>query len=248
MCYNEPETNHRLNQWVCEGDSEVDFKNMLLLGLAIIIVSYLLGSIPFGYLVTRLTTGKNILEIGWRKTSGSNVIRNVGVWQGFLSGICDVFKGSLGVWVAQHLGLSTQIQALCGVAAVTGHNWSCFIRFAGGRGIGTFIGALLVLSPKILLFSLIPFALLALVWNAAIGTILFLITAIVLSVSAGQTTTAGLLPLLSLLPIFIKRLSPISELSFKKKYLIRNRLILDNDQFCLEPRLKSLLKRQKPGL
>jgi len=209
----------------------------------LIILAYLLGSIPFGYLVTRWSCGKNILEIGWRKTSGSNVFRNVGKWQGFLTGIGDVLKGFLAVYLAQNFGASLQVQALCGVAAVTGHNWSCFLKFAGGRGIGTFIGAFLALSPGILGYSLIPLILLALIWNASIGTIFFLITSLSLSIYFHQFETIGILTLVSLLPIFIKRLSPIGELSSEKKELIRNRLIFDNDQACLDLRIKRVLKR-----
>ena len=214
----------------------------LVFGLAII-VSYLLGSLPFGYIITILSTKKNILEIGWRKTSGSNVFRNIGFWQGLLTGIFDVSKGSLAVWLAQNSGLSLQTQILAGVAAVIGHNWSIFLKFAGGRGIGTFVGAFLVLSPKILGFSLIPFALLALIWNAAIGTILFLATAIILAIYFGQLETVGLLPLVSLLPVFIKRLSPIRELSLEKKEVIRNRLIFDDDIPCFDLRIVRIYKR-----
>jgi glycerol-3-phosphate acyltransferase PlsY len=211
--------------------------------LLFVVIGYLLGSIPFGYLVTRITTGRNILEIGWRKTSGSNVFKNIGFWQGFLTGIGDVGKGFLAVWLAQKFGLPIQTQALSGVAAVTGHNYSCFLKFAGGRGIGTLIGAFLALSPGILGYSLIPLILLALIWNASIGTIFFLITAIVLATNFGQLETIGLLPLVSLLPIFIKRLSPIKELSWQKKELMRNRLIFDNDQACLDLRIKRIIQR-----
>ncbi len=208
-----------------------------------IILAYLLGSIPFGYLVTRWSCGKDILEIGWRKTSGSNVFRNVGKWQGIITGILDVGKGALAVFLAQRAGFSVQVQALCGVAAVSGHNWSIFLRFAGGRGIGTFIGALLALSPKIFGFSLIPFITFALIWNAAISTILFLITALILAVYFGELEIAWFFVALSFLPIFIKRLSPIKELSFKKKELVRNRLIFDNDRPCLDLRIKKILER-----
>ncbi len=208
-----------------------------------IVLAYLLGSIPFGYLITRFSTGRDILEIGWRKTSGSNVFRNVGKWQGLITGILDVSKGTLAVFLAQSFGQSVQVQALCGVAAVTGHNYSCFLKFAGGRGIGTFIGTLLALSPKILGFSLIPFLFLALIWNAAISTILFLITALILAVYFGELEIAWFFVALSFLPIFIKRLSPVKELSFKKKELIRNRLIFDNDRVCLDLRIKRIFKR-----
>ena len=126
-----------------------------------IILSYLLGSIPFGFLIARFS-GKNILEIGWKKTSGSNVFKNVGKWQGVLTGALDVSKGYLAVYGAQKLGLSSEIQILSGLSAVTGHNWSVFIKFSGGRGIGTFVGAFLALSPQILLYSIIPSFFLAL--------------------------------------------------------------------------------------
>ena len=220
----------------------------------VIIIGYLLGSIPFGYLITKLSTGKNVLKVGWRKTSGSNVFRNIGFWQGLLTGIFDVGKGSLAVWLAQNSGLSLQTQALAGVAAVTGHNYSCFLKLAGGRGIGTFIGAFLILSPKILGFSIIPLAFLALIWNASIGTILFLLTALILTAVFNQFQILTFV-LISLFPIFIKRLSPIGELSLnplkfsekfgrvKKKELIRNRLIFDNDEFCLDLRIKRIIKR-----
>lgn len=211
----------------------------------VIIIAYLLGSIPFGYLITRFSTGKNILEIGWRKTSGSNVFRNVGFWQGVLTGILDVGKGSLAVWIVQNTGLPSLIQVLSGVAAVIGHNWSIFLKFAGGRGIGTFIGVLLVMSPKILGLSVIPFLILALIWNSSIGTILFLFTTIFLGIHLNQIETVGLFGLISLFPIFIKRLSPVNEIfPIKKKLaLVRNRLIFDDDEFCSDLRIKRIIKK-----
>ncbi|MFC1629710.1 glycerol-3-phosphate acyltransferase [Patescibacteria group bacterium] len=207
-----------------------------------IITSYLLGSIPFGYLVGR-ACGKNVLQVGWRKTSGSNVFKNVGKWQGVLTGLLDVLKGALAVFGAQQLGLTTELQVFSGVAAVAGHNWSLFLEFAGGRGIGTFIGAFLVLAPKILGISIIPLALLAIIWNAAIGTILFLAGAIIFDFYLNQFATAGLFTTLSLAPIFVKRLSPIKEIfsAKKKQTLFLNRLIFDNDKALWDLRIKRIL-------
>jgi len=208
-----------------------------------IILAYLLGSIPFGYLITKCSSKKNILEIGWRKTSGSNVFRNVGKWQGVLTGILDVGKGFLAVWLAQKLGLSSEIQIFSGVAAVTGHNWSCFLKFSGGRGIGTLFGVLGAIAPQILGFSLIPLVIFFLLWTASVGTILFLITGILLSIIFGQFWGAGLLLVLSLIPITIKRLSPIEKIKKtegkQKRNLIKNRLIFDQDTPPL-PRIKKL--------
>jgi hypothetical protein len=219
-------------------------------GIFWVIISYLLGSIPFGYVISRFS-GKNILQLGWKKTSGSNVFKNVGKWQGVLTGLLDVGKGYLAVSGAQRLGLSFEIQVFSGTAAVIGHNWSLFLRFSGGRGIGTFIGAFLALSPIILLYSIIPLIALAIIWNASIGTILFLITAVFLSKKFGQFETAGFFTLISLVPIFIKRLSPISELktSEKKFTLFFNRLIFDNNEALFNFRIKRIIEKEKnnPG-
>ncbi|PJA02154.1 MAG: hypothetical protein CO145_01515 [Candidatus Nealsonbacteria bacterium CG_4_9_14_3_um_filter_37_13] len=210
----------------------------------VIVISYLLGSIPSGYIFSKIS-GKEILKNGWRKTSGSNVFRNVGAWQGVATGLGDMGKGFLAVFLAQTFGLSPQMQALCGAAAVTGNNWFCFLKFAGGRGIGAFLGAFLALSPKLLGFSVIPFALLSLIWNASIGTIFFLITSLSLAIYFGQFQTIGILTLISLAPIFIKRLSPIGEIfPVKEKLaLIGNRLIFDNDELCLDLRIMRLFRR-----
>jgi len=207
-----------------------------------IFISYLLGSIPFGYLISKLS-GKNVLEIGWKKTSGSNVFKNVGKWQGVLTALFDVAKGYLAVYAAQRFGLSLEIQVFSGVAAVTGHNWSLFLHFAGGRGIGTFAGAFLALAPQVLLLSIIPLALFALIWNAAVGTLLSLAAAIFLSVYYfKQFEPAGLFTVISLAPILIKRLSPISEIKTaqNKFELIRNRLLFDNNKALLDLRIKRI--------
>jgi len=215
----------------------------MISNLIIILIAYTLGSLPFGFAISKLFSGKNVLEIGWRKSSGSNVFKNVGKWQGVLTGILDIGKGFLAVWLSQKLGFSPQIQAFCGVAAITGHNWSCFLNFSGGRGIGTFGGALLALSPQIFWISLIPIAVVAFVWNASTGTILSLITAIVLSFYFNQLESTGLFAFLSLIPIFIKRLSPLKEISFSKKEIIRNRLIFDDDIPRWDLRIKRIISK-----
>jgi len=185
------------------------------------------------------------LEIGWKKSSGSNVFKNVGKWQGVLTGILDIGKGFLAVWLSQKLGFSLQIQAICGVAVIIGHNWSCFLNFSGGRGIATFGGALLSLSPQVFWISLIPIAVVSFIWNASIGTILSLITAIVLSFYFNQLNSVGLFVFLSLIPIFIKRLSPLKEISLSKKEIIRNRLIFDDDIPRWDLRIKRITSKSQ---
>ena len=193
----------------------------------VLIFSYLLGAIPFGFIFTKIFAKKNILEIGWRKTSGSNVFKNVGALPGALTGICDVLKGALAVYLARKLGFPLEIQSLCALFSVLGHNWSIFLKFAGGRGIGTFMGCLLILAPKILFYSLIPFLFFALILDTSIATILFLLCSIFLSLKTKV--------LIFTLPVFffilLKRLSPIGELSINNKNLILAKLIFDDEKF-----------------
>jgi glycerol-3-phosphate acyltransferase PlsY len=206
--------------------------------ILILIFSYLLGSIPFGFIFTKIFAKKNILEIGWRKTSGSNVFKHVGFLPGFLTGICDVLKGTLAVYFAKKFGFSSEIQSLCALFAVLGHNWSIFLKFAGGRGIGTFMGSLLILAPKILFYSLFPFLLFTLILDTSIATILFLLTAIFLSFK----TKASFFTIPVFFFILLKRLSPIGELSLKNKKLILSRLIFDDEKFH-RMRIQKLTKK-----
>ncbi len=209
-----------------------------------IIFSYLLGSIPFGYIITKLSTKKNILDIGWKKTSGSNVFKNIGMWQGVLTGLLDAGKGFLAVKIAQNFGFSGSIQALSGVAAVVGHNWSYFLKLSGGRGIGTFLGAALALSPTILWQPLMFFLILTLLWDSSIGTLLLLASFIIISTTSGFEA-GKLFGLAALLPVFIKRLSPVKELgeSKNKTALIKSRLLFDDNHSHLEPRIKRIVER-----
>jgi glycerol-3-phosphate acyltransferase PlsY len=199
--------------------------------IILLITSYLLGSIPFAYLITKYTTNKNLLEIGWKKSSGSNVLKNVGLWQGALTFILDVAKGFLAVYLARYFGLSLLLQVFCGILVVAGHNWSCFLNFSGGRGLAALIGALLVISPLVLFISLIPCIIFTIIWTASVGTLLSFLTGIIFSFSFKGYEMAGLLMLLSLIPVLIKRLSPIKELQNNPNYkeLMENRLIFDQD-------------------
>jgi glycerol-3-phosphate acyltransferase PlsY len=208
--------------------------------ILILILSYLLGSIPFGFIFTKIFAKKNILEIGWRKTSGSNVFKNVGVLPGLLTGICDVLKGTLAVYLAKRLGFSLEIQSLCALFAVIGHNWSCFLKFAGGRGIGTFIGCLLILDPKVLFFSLILALIGLLILDTSIATLFGLILSIFLSFK----TEISIFTTYSFFFILLKRLSPIGELSLKNKKLILARLIFDDEKFH-RMRIEKIIQKLK---
>ena len=128
-------------------------------GLAIL-VGYLIGSIPMGYLVIKLLKGQDIREHGSGRTGGTNAMRAGGVVAGALTMIGDVLKGYASVWLARLIvgpamsetGVGAFISALAGLGAVVGHNWSVYLRFRGGAGTAPNIGASLAFWPMSLLY------------------------------------------------------------------------------------------------
>lgn len=117
------------------------------MSILVIIISYLLGSIPVGVLAVRATTGKDIRQVGSGRIGGTNVLRAAGPWVALASALGDVAKGLLAVLLARACGGTPLIGALAGLAAVLGHNYSIFIGFKGGAGTATTIGGAIGLWP-----------------------------------------------------------------------------------------------------
>jgi acyl phosphate:glycerol-3-phosphate acyltransferase len=109
--------------------------------------AYLLGSIPTAYLAGRWLKGMDIRRYGSGTVSGSTVFEQVARWAVVPVGLFDIGKAALPTWLGQQLGLGLPVAAAAGMAAAIGHNWPIFLRFTGGRGIGCFIGILLVIFP-----------------------------------------------------------------------------------------------------
>jgi glycerol-3-phosphate acyltransferase PlsY len=118
------------------------------------ICAYLLGAIPFGFLISKLK-GVDIRTVGSGNIGATNVFRSVSKPLGILTFALDMLKGFCGVQVvplvlARLTGVSFDGMALpvfCGAMTVAGHNWTCFLGFKGGKGIATSAGMLLGLSP-----------------------------------------------------------------------------------------------------
>jgi glycerol-3-phosphate acyltransferase PlsY len=108
---------------------------------------YLLGAIPVGYLAGR-AWGVDVRQHGSGRTGGGNVLRATGKMAPFLiTGIGDVAKGVLAVWLGRYLIGSEAAAAVAGMAAVVGHNWSVFLGWKGGAGGATAAAVLCALSP-----------------------------------------------------------------------------------------------------
>jgi len=113
-----------------------------------IVIGYLLGSVPTAYILTRLVTGKDIRTLGGGNVGGLNVYREVGLLPAFLVGLLDLAKGAAAVAIAHWLlEVSLPFVLAAALAAVAGHNWMLFLKFTGGKGMASAIGALAVLFP-----------------------------------------------------------------------------------------------------
>lgn len=124
-----------------------------LQAIALIILAYLVGSLPVGVLVARLTGGRDPRTVGSGRTGGTNALRAMGPARALAVGLLDIAKGAVPILVARWAGASELVQAVCGVAAVLGAWRSVFLRFHGGRGVATGIGGMLAISPLVVLLA-----------------------------------------------------------------------------------------------
>jgi glycerol-3-phosphate acyltransferase PlsY len=119
----------------------------------IIILSYLLGSIPTAYIAGRLIKSRDIRQMGDGNMGAQNALHQLGARIGFSVGIIDAVKGILAILIAQIAGISQASVLLAGTAAIIGHNWPVFLGFRGGRGESTTIGVLLTLATQPVLIA-----------------------------------------------------------------------------------------------
>jgi len=122
--------------------------NEVVTGIIAVIIGYLLGSIPSAYIAARLAVGKDIRQLGGGNVGGLNVFREVGLGAAAGASLADVGKGAASVAIALWLlEASAPVVLLAGLASVIGHNWMIFLRFSGGKGMGSTFGSLFVLLP-----------------------------------------------------------------------------------------------------
>lgn len=133
--------------------------------VGVAILGYLLGSIPFGVLISKRSARVDVTKHGSGKIGATNVLRTAGKKAAVTVVILDILKGVLAVTfaglivgksylVVGDFGLGVLVaQCLAALAAIAGHNWSVFLKFKGGRGVATFFGGLIALCPPAALFG-----------------------------------------------------------------------------------------------
>jgi glycerol-3-phosphate acyltransferase PlsY len=162
---------------------------MITLYLIVAAVAYLLGSIPFGYLLVRIFRGEDIRQTGSGNIGATNVVRSGAKGLGIATLVLDALKGALAVGLAalvagskynlcgdffQHpCAPALRLMSLAAICAVLGHVFPVWLRFKGGKGVATALGAFCVLFPKVILVSLVIFILVvAITRYVSLGSIL----------------------------------------------------------------------------
>jgi len=173
----------------------------LFMDLGILLSSYVIGSVPFGLIIVKLFSGKDIRTIASGRTGGTNAMRAAGSWAGALTAILDIFKAAATVWLAQAVTPNVWIHTLAPIMAVIGNNYSIFLiernpaghlRLRGGAGGAAAGGGAFGLWPPVAFF-LVPLGLLTwyLTGYASVTTLCIgVVTIIVFGVRAGL----GLVP------------------------------------------------------
>jgi len=146
-----------------------------------LIAAYLVGGIPFGYLIVKWKTGADVRASGSGNIGATNVLRTTGRAAGIVTLLLDIAKGAFAVWLADKITEGNiHWMSAAALAVMAGHAFPIFLKFQGGKAVATFIGAYLYLAPVALLAALI-------VWVAAVLYTRY--------VSLGSILAAGTFPL-----------------------------------------------------
>ncbi len=158
-----------------------------LLGAVLVLVAYLLGSVPFPYLAARLVSGRDIRKIGTGNVGALNVLQNAGVAAGVGVLLADVGKGALAVLIPVWAGAPDWVSYAGGGATVAGHNWPVFLGFRGGKGAATILGVGLVLAPYLALLALVPILVaVATIRNIVVGVAVGFVLFNILTIATGE--------------------------------------------------------------
>lgn len=151
------------------------------MGPSSVVLAYLIGTIPFGLLVVKLTTGKDVRESGSGNIGATNVLRTTGRLAGVLTLVLDIAKAFLAVWLADRLSNGSVLwMSFAALAVLLGHAFPVWLRFKGGKAVAAFVGAFAYLTP-------VPLLAVILIFVALVAWTRYL--------SLGSIIAAGLFPL-----------------------------------------------------
>ncbi|HLJ50268.1 MAG TPA: glycerol-3-phosphate 1-O-acyltransferase PlsY [Bryobacteraceae bacterium] len=124
----------------------------------LLVAAYLIGGIPFGYIIVRLTTGQDVRSMGSGNIGATNVLRTTGRTVAVITLLLDIAKGFVAVWLMAHYTEDSPLwTSAAALAVMAGHAYPIFLKFKGGKAVASFIGAFFYLTPVPLFAVLLVF-------------------------------------------------------------------------------------------
>jgi len=136
-----------------------------VIAAACLLASYLIGAIPFGLIFARTMSGVDVRTVGSGNIGATNVLRGAGKTAALLTLLADALKGLIPVLIAARMFSNDTITAMCGIAAILGHNFPVYLRFKGGKGVATSFGVVLAVAPWTGLVCLLVWGAAAAIWR-----------------------------------------------------------------------------------
>lgn len=143
--------------------------------LVLIIVSYLLGSLPFGYFFVRIFKQKDVRSNGTGNIGATNTMLVGGKILGILTLVLDIAKGSAAIILARLYSGTDLAIILCGLAVVIGHDFSVFLKFKGGKGVSTTAGTMFIIDPVLTVICIFSYVLVLIVTRYVIISTLIIL-------------------------------------------------------------------------
>jgi acyl phosphate:glycerol-3-phosphate acyltransferase len=129
-----------------------------MIPILILIAAYLIGAIPFGYLIVKAKTGQDVRASGSGNIGATNVLRTTGRTAGIVTLVLDIVKGFVAVWLMAYFTASDPLwTSAAALSVMAGHAFPVFLKFQGGKAVASFIGAFLYLTPAPLLAVVLVF-------------------------------------------------------------------------------------------
>jgi glycerol-3-phosphate acyltransferase PlsY len=225
----------------------------------VVLGAYLLGSVPSAYLAGRWSRGIDIRRYGSGNVGATNLMRFTSKRVAIPVIIFDSVKGMIMVGVAWRLGLGVTEQMLVGIAAIVGHNWPVFLRFAGGRGVITTMGVGFLLPLINQLASLATMFLVTVLYGSIalvsayfkrLPLGVFIIVAafpvVVWVLTRSLPLAMGYLAMFLILAVWrLTPRQPVSITSLSKRQMLLNRLLFDRDMRDKEAWMSLVLEAQE---